>query len=346
MKILLNKPIFLLSSERSGTNLLSRIFGNHPNICAPAQAHLFNVFNDCGYTYRSGTDELRKAVLELFRAKPSFWKLDHESDSEILGLLKNYETPFSMCAALYRAEQSRSGATTTFVKENYVSNYLPPLIGISDAPRFLHLVRDPRDMAASWQESAVLRGGVIRATDRWLNDQRRIIKIWQELSSSYHTSFLKYEDLLKDPTKAISRVCNELEIDFHQDMTTFSSARVDNKLNSSRSTLWSNLGGPLIKNNTKKYLKKLNNNQIAYIERIACEEMEYFEYMPTLRGATENISHCDLNSLRDQIAHLEVMLKPEFELLEGNEKSRFLKWSEIAHRMRSRTLASLQNVDA
>lgn len=38
------KKIIILASERSGTNLLRTLLGNHKHICAPVAPHFFDAF--------------------------------------------------------------------------------------------------------------------------------------------------------------------------------------------------------------------------------------------------------------------------------------------------------------
>ena len=40
----MNSPIIIFGSARSGTSLLSRIVGSHPNIGVPFESHLYNRF--------------------------------------------------------------------------------------------------------------------------------------------------------------------------------------------------------------------------------------------------------------------------------------------------------------
>ena len=49
------------------------------------------------------------------------------------------------------------------------------IIKLSNNPRFIFLTRDPRDMALSWKKTPNFRGGVLRATSLWINNQKGLL---------------------------------------------------------------------------------------------------------------------------------------------------------------------------
>ena len=168
---ILDSPIVLFCSERSGSNLITKIFDAHSLICAPSPAHLFKIMSDVADRYPPGTNELRNALITLFRAKVSSWTIDDYSDTDLDKLLAPLQSPGAMVAALYRAEMQALDKTNILIKENSVFSYLSMIRDQSVKIQILFMVRDPRDMAASWETGPIMRGGVVRAARRWRPDQ-------------------------------------------------------------------------------------------------------------------------------------------------------------------------------
>ena len=103
------------------------------------------------------------------------------------------------------------------------------------------MVRDPRDMAASWVAGPVMRGGVVRAAQRWRHDQEGYFKMLAQLPDSLLVSFLRYEELLAAPEAELYRICNELSIPFEEQLLDFSSFSISARADAKRSSMWRNL---------------------------------------------------------------------------------------------------------
>src|SRR6056297_691552 len=196
---MLDSPIFLFCSERSGSNLISKIFDAHPEICAPGASHLFKVMSECACKFPVGSAGLREAVVDLFYAKISHWSLDDLPRSEVVSMFEGFERADQMIAALYDAETKMSKKRSAFIKEHSAFRYLHMLFGQSVSPRILFMVRDPRDMALSWKQGPAMRGGVLRATDRWVYDQAGYLEALPPIMARMPVGFLRYEDLLISP---------------------------------------------------------------------------------------------------------------------------------------------------
>ena len=75
-----NSPIILLSSERSGTNLLRSLIDNHSRICAPLPPHLLNEFYPLRHYYhdlrnQENSIHLISDMLNFLKLSYHDWKL-------------------------------------------------------------------------------------------------------------------------------------------------------------------------------------------------------------------------------------------------------------------------------
>jgi hypothetical protein len=326
---LLNAPIILLCSERSGSNLIAKIFDAHRSVSAPGASHLFKVMSECANRYPVGSAELRAAVLGLFDAKVSHWAIDAWTSSRRAALLDDLSHAGEMAAALYAAEAHSGGKTYVFTKENSSYHYLPMLLGQSTHARFLFMTRDPRDMAVSWVNGPVMRGGVLRAVERWSQDQTGYLQAISQLPAETPIGVLRYEDLIVNPEAELRRVCSELELEFDPAMLRFSEKSSSAQLDAKRSAMWSNLDKPLLSGNANKFLNELSDDAIAYIEAVNGPLMTSMGYASARAGKPPSGQFESLEALRANIALQEPYDKPAYQKLPAEERARFEDWSRL-----------------
>ena len=70
---------FLISSERSGSNLVTKLIDNHSFCCGPTPPHLLRVFSNKIDNYNNLNDDKNwdffiKDVFEFFNAKIGVWE--------------------------------------------------------------------------------------------------------------------------------------------------------------------------------------------------------------------------------------------------------------------------------
>ena len=332
----LKAPVILFCSERSGSNMIAKIFDAHPQVCAPGASHLFRIMSECACRYAPGSDDLRQAVLALFDAKVSQWAIDAWPSDERAALLTRLSHAGDMVAALYAAEADTIDKPHVMTKENSTFRYLPMIIAQSTRSRILFMVRDPRDMALSWMNGPVMRGGVLRAAERWCQDQMGYLETLAQLGPETPVAFLRYEDILSDPEGQLRRVCTMLDLPFSEEMLRFSERSSSARSDAQRTSMWSNLDKPLMSDNTQKFRRELDDDQIAYIEAVAGPMMTAMGY-ETARSGQPAFGRFDtLEDLRAHLALSEPHDKPAYQELPAEERARFEAWSRLYADMKAR----------
>lgn len=322
---LLDRPIVLLCSERSGSNLMARIFDSHARVCAPGAAHLFRLVGRFAAKFPD-RDEAAVHLLRIFRAKMSDWLLDGRDPHVLQEMLQCAGTPGEMVAALYRGETDCAGKLHVLLKENSVHEYLPVITAVAYRPRFLFMVRDPRDMALSWQQAPALRGGIVRSTQRWISDQHGYLRLVSGLPAHASWAFVRYEDLLRDTEAELRRICADLTLEYDENMLSFHRNSRSAQMDSSRSFIWRNLSKPLMQDNLEKYRVQLSSQQIAYIEGRTGSLLQTFGY--SISGMASPIEG-SLEELESRMIGEEPVDKPAFLQLPESERRRFQDWSRL-----------------
>jgi len=241
-----------------------------------------------------------------------------------------------MVAALYAAEATVSGKPHVLTKENSSFRHLPMVTAQSDRPRILYMVRDPRDMALSWTTGAAMRGGVLRAAERWRSDQIGYLDMLFQLGPETPVAFLRYEDLLAAPEVTLRRVCADIDLPYSDRMLRFSELSASAQLDARRSSMWANLERPLLTKNTGRFRRALDDDQIAYIEALAGELMTTFGYDSARSGKASFGRFNSLEELRASLARSEPLDKPAYQTLPVGERARFEAWSRLYAQMCAR----------
>lgn len=315
-------PIFLMCSERSGSNLIARIFNSHPDFFAPSPAHLFRVFSPL----RPGPDQ-GADIWRMFDAKLGLWKIDALPPAERQALVADCEGSAEMIAAVLNAEGTRRGKARLFLKENSAHGFLPFMEGVSDTPGYVLMVRDPRDMAASWVKAPTLRGGVVRAARRWKSDVEGSLSA---ADAGRNIVRLTYEALVSQPRETLQRVCDELGLSFSEEMLEHVRSSDGAKQDAGRTALWQNLSRGIMSDNFNKFHGVLSDDEIAYIEALCGPLMAQFGYAPARADtAAPYGSHDSFAALEAALEAREPWEKPAYKELPEDERRRLEHWSSL-----------------
>ncbi|HEX5754750.1 MAG TPA: sulfotransferase, partial [Arenimonas sp.] len=273
---------FLMCSERSGSNLITRMLDSHPAICGPPARHLFNpvarnLFRYGDLRQSDNWSALLKDFADLLESGLSLWRTRVE-EAELAQLAATGDVT-GLLRGVFEAEARASGKQRIFVKENQIYEFILFLeLGLPGA-HYLYLVRDPRDMALSWKKSATHAGGVVRAARQWQRDQIEFLKCFRELSLRGRAMLIHYEALIADPETALRRICTQFGLPFANSMLSYHADELTRQ-NALHHPAWSNLDKAVMHENRAKYLSELSPAEIRAVEHICAREMRLLGYAP------------------------------------------------------------------
>lgn len=273
---------FLMCSERSGSNFLTRLMNGHSNICGPATKHLFNPVTRNLFRYEPLSRETRwHALLEdidrLLNAEFSIWQSRQDANSlkalapvgDIATLLRN----------VFLEEARIHGKQHVFIKENQIYEFMPFLLRRFPESKYIFQTRDPRDMALSWKKNPSHPGGIVAAARRWQQDQQKYMMLHNELSHGGLSAKVRYEDLIENTEAEMTRLLGFLGHAYETDIMDFYKDELTQK-NSNLQQAWNNLGKAVIRDNKEKFRKDLSELEIRIIEKICYHEMILLGYSP------------------------------------------------------------------
>ncbi len=234
---------FVVGCPRSGTTLLQRMLDAHPQLAVSNDTHF--IFEPVtGLTPLDPAPDaeglirlpLTPGVVELVRGYRTFKRLGLPDDAVdgAAGLARTY-TQF--LSALYRQFGDHHGKPFVGEKSGRYVNYLPQLHRLFPQARFVHIIRDGRDVALSALEWVAKRDG--RGPGRfelWREDPLATCALWwatyiengrrdgHALGPAYYLE-VRYEDLVADAESCLKRVTDFLDLPFAEEMLVYHQGR-------------------------------------------------------------------------------------------------------------------------
>ena len=272
--------ICLLSSERSGSNLLRLMLGAHSNIAAPAAPQIARILAPKLYLYgdladRAVLQQLIRDALLLVSTHPQSW--NHIPTVEEVEANVSYPSFWIVFAAIYDAYTLAEGKKHWFCKENNLFDFACEISESVPDAQFIYLVRDGRDYVTSMRKVPGGSHHYYFLAKQWQDEQARCLNVMKQLQHKNGVHLVRYEDLLGDPAEVLNEICKFIGIDYEPAMLRFHEQDSARQI-SSKSEFWKNLSQPLMQNNFNKFKQELSRADIELIESIAGLELSMLGY--------------------------------------------------------------------
>ncbi|MDA7426225.1 amino acid adenylation domain-containing protein [Thalassococcus lentus] len=291
------KPVlFLICSERSGSNLIRAMMDAHPQIAAPQPLHLIRdvIARADAMDFGQRDSAVANRMLDLVRTS-LHKQFPADQADEIANGVEQVEpfTPRNMMRALYDGIAEQTGATLVMVKENELHEAAGQIIDAFPDARFVFQTRDPRDYLAS---AVALKSGRFgnkfgsfrNAMQIWSADQRFGLRMLGHFGPD-RVFFQRYEDLVADPEGVLRDLCAFAGLPFAPEMLEFHQR--DNVQDfSARKDAWKNLAKPVMSGNFNKYRKSLTRRQIRAVEAMLGPLMDRLGYRRDFAKETSRFS--------------------------------------------------------
>ncbi len=275
-------PIFIIGTERSGSNLLRLILNAHSRIAIPHPPHIMRYLAHLQDRYGDLSDDanmraLVDDILTLIDAHIFPWEVTLDADAIVAQAPQR--STFGAVAAIYEQVRLAEGKARWGNKSTFMVHYTAEVRSIYPDARFILLVRDPRDVAVSARKSVFSPCHPVLSARLWAHQQQLGLELLASLpAESIH--LLRYEDLLADPDGTIRALCGFLDEDFEPGMMRFFEGREAQK-SATLSESWSNTGKPVLTNNAGKFHRELSGEDILAVESICRVQMKELGYAPT-----------------------------------------------------------------
>lgn len=280
-----SKPVLLMCSERSGSNLLRCILDSHTRIYAPNTMALGHL---C-YEYIRNRNRFRgknwnSMVTEVCRRINSseFYSGVSVDEAEIYQNV-NEDDIGGLYLYPYCKGLKQFGADRIMIKEHQAWRISSFFLNAFSNSKIIIQVRDPRDHVVSCKKLGKLyksyHGSVPRAAKMWQTDQLGALSIYKRFGNNI-VRFYYYEDLVHKPQKVLKDICEFIDIEWQERMLDFHLIEKKRKLRSKQylHNMWANLDRPLNQSSVGQWKNKLNKFELKVVTTMVKPIINEFGY--------------------------------------------------------------------
>jgi len=286
-------PIFMIGTQRSGSNLLRLMLNQLPEVAAPHPPHVLHRLMPMAKGYGDLANDVNFGrlvddVCRLVELNPVPWE-GVQLDRHIVAnrclersLVAVFGAVYDLMAAARHAENwcCKSLANIFYLDE--IERYF------GAAARYVYLYRDGRDVAVSFRKAVVGEKHVYHIASEWGSTQRMALAFRERIGTSRFFG-IRYEDITSQPERCMRQLCDFLGYRYTPSMLNFHQTDEARKAASS-SALWGNVVNPVMANNSRKFLNEMSKEEVALFEHVAGDVLDSLGYERVATSPGERVA--------------------------------------------------------
>jgi len=272
--------IFMMGTQRSGSNLLRLMLNQLPEIAAPHPPHILQRMTPLMSAYGDlqKDDHFRTLVDDVCRLvelNPVPWE-GVEFDRDVIAQQAQSRSLMGVFEAVYDQMAQDQGAASWCCKSLANIKFLPAIEAHFRNARYIYLYRDGRDVAVSFRKAIVGEKHYYHIARDWAQTQRLALTMEAHIESDRFFR-VKYEDMVEEPEATMKQLCEFLDTRYRPDMLNFHETDEAHRAAQS-SDLWGNVTQPIMKGNTGKFRTEASEEDVRIFESVAGDVLDKLKY--------------------------------------------------------------------
>lgn len=216
---------FLLSSGRSGSTLLSNILNAHTKILSVPESTFLIVLTEMyGRKNRFTENDYKNIVDRIWLRKEEFSTLWNINNEQLLQSLidknpQKLEEIIQEIYLSYNGAGAKKDPSIIIDKNPFYYRFIKSIQKKHPQAKYILLVRDYRDRMVSLRKSK-FSNQIANNLVKGIAWNKRNLQLFK-MSSQENTMLIKYEDLVRNPEKTITNICNFIGVSFEPQMINF-----------------------------------------------------------------------------------------------------------------------------
>ena len=227
--------IFVVGNSRSGTTMMGRILGRHPNVHTFGELHFFGQLCAPPFSSKSSQEEIEKLASQLhciqregYRTHGNPRRFLSEAQTFLESLTTYPETQATLFEAFLHYIAAENGRTIPCDQTPRNVFYIADILQLYPKARIINMIRDPRDVLLSQKRKWKRRflGGSdmpMKETFRdWMNYHPITISyIWrtavtaaEQFLQHERVTSIYFEELLAHPEATVKHLCDFVGITY------------------------------------------------------------------------------------------------------------------------------------
>lgn len=300
-------PLFMIGTQRSGSNLLRLMLDQLPDIVAPHPPHILHRMMPLVPVYGNlkideNFDRLVDDVCRLVELNPVPWEgvvLDRRRVAHAC----RERSLVAVFGEVYQTLADVRDAEMWLCKSMQNTLYLPEIEAYFADAKYIYLYRDGRDVAVSFRKAVVGEKHFYHIAKEWAETQRLALKHRGVVPVERFAS-ISYEALTAQPEQTMQSLCAFLGAEYQPSMLEFYKSTEARRAADS-SALWSNVVRPIMADNTRKFLREAPEPDVRIFELVAGDVLDalgyervYTRYGEAYRFSEEEIRGFDQENKR------------------------------------------------
>lgn len=285
------QPIIIIGTQRSGSNLLRLMLNQHSQIASPHPPHVLQTFMPLLSKYGDlSVDgnflQLAKDVCAFVMLNPVNWGIKYKA--EVVASKTQSRTLIGIYQVVYETYADTQGKTHWCSKSMANLYFIPQIEASGTHPFYIHLIRDGRDVAASFRKAVVGEKHCFHIAKQWKTDQDIAEQNCREFAADRYIPVM-YENLIRDPENTLRILLHHIGLQFEETMLEYHQTSEAQKT-AEAGKMWDNLRKPVMVSNSNKFLSQLSEEDVRIFESVAGETLErhgYTPYFPRSKWTTE-----------------------------------------------------------
>ncbi len=273
------KPIFIIGTQRSGSNLLRLMLNESPDIAAPHPPHILKIFMPLLPVYgdlkeHKNFHTLVNDVCLFVQKNPVTWDLQPETEAILAACQEN--TLFEVMRQVYAQTALAKHAAYFCCKSMANVEILPELWAALPDATFIYLYRDGRDVAVSFTKAFVGEKHFYSIAQQWKKDQLLALDFKKKYKPNNWFE-IQYEAFIRSPEKILTDLCHFLSIEYEANMMQYHKSQESQRA-ANAGDMWKNVIKPVLADNKQKFLKEANSAQVLIFETVAGDVLAELGY--------------------------------------------------------------------
>lgn len=274
-------PIFMIGTQRSGSNLLRLMLNQLTEIASPHPPHIFERIHPLLDKYGDlNTDrnfsQMVDDVCKLIELNPVEWQDVNLDRKKIISRCDNDRNLAAVYGAVYDIYAETHKANTWCCKSLVNIHYIDIIEQHFDRPKYIYLFRDGRDVALSFQKAVVGEKHIYNIAQDWTQTQEKAIELMEHIDPD-RVFRISYEHLTRNTRDVAKSLCKFLGVNYTDSMMDFYKTSEARNAASS-SNLWGNVTNPVMSNNSGKYRTEMPEDDIRIFESVAGHVLDKLGY--------------------------------------------------------------------
>lgn len=288
--------IFIIGTQRSGSNLLRLMLNQLPDIVAPHPPHIMQRMMPLVANYGDLSKDKNFSLLvddicQLIELNPVKWEGVTFYRSDIAERCR-HRSVIAIQEAVYDVVTELWGGKVWCCKSMENVNYLTEIEDhFGDKAKYIFLYRDGRDVAVSFSKAVVGEKHYYCLANDWAKTQEAALEFGSTITSDRFFG-IRYEDLINDTETTMHSLCEFLEIPYTSYMLEFHKS-MEAKRAAESSKLWGNVTNPVVKNNSHKFLSEASKQEMYIFESVAGHVLDMLGYARHFIKPGEELTFAD-----------------------------------------------------